>query len=138
MVQDNFAGDLQLEVINGVDVTPPTNKKEIWSGYGGAAGVTVLWTGKTMKAHLTWDVGDLAPGQWDVLTVVVSTDMNTGNGNGKNLKFPNGHQEYTSEGEHCLNSGATATGIVTIDSGVWEVSNTTDEICVETGEEIII
>jgi hypothetical protein len=61
----------------------------------------------------------------------VSTDINTGTGNGKK----DGHQEYTSEGTHCLNSGATAKGSVVLNGLVWEVTDTTEEICVVTGEE---
>jgi len=134
MVKDNFAGDLEVVLVNGVSVVKPPGKKDnTWNGTGLATGVTIWWTGNTAKAHMTWDVGDIASMSWESLVIVVATDMNTGNGNGNNQKFPNGHQEYTSEGEHCLNSGATATGLVTLGSGVWEVSNTSDEICVEVG-----
>ena len=117
IVKDNLGGDLELN-----DWLESTGTFTYWT------------TGKTEKVHLVWTVGDLAPAQSETLSLLVSTDMNTGHGNGKNPKFPDGHQEYTSEGEHCLNSGATAKGFVTLASGVWEVSDTTDEICVVTGQ----
>ena len=115
MVKDNLGGDLEL------------NDYEI------CVGTVNSWTtGKTEKVHLTWEeIGTLYPGQTETMWLLVSTDINTGTGNGKNP----GHQEYTSEGTHCLNSGATAKGLVELPSGVvWEVTDTTDEICVETGE----
>jgi len=84
--------------------------------------VTILWTGKTEKAHLFWDVdgGTLGPGETRTLTVVVATDQN-----------PKGQQEYTSEGEHCLNSGATVKGTIHNE----QLSATTDPICVNTGDD---
>jgi hypothetical protein len=117
IVKDNLGGDLELN-----DWLESTGTFDSWT------------TGKTEKVHLVWTVGDLAPAQSETLLLLVSTDMNTGHGNGKNPQFPEGHQEYTSPGEHCLNSGATAKGFVTLASGLWEVSDTTDEICVETGQ----
>lgn len=113
MVKDNLGGDLELN-----EWSKSTGTFDHWT------------TGKTEKVHMMWDVGTLAPGQTETLWLLVSTDINTGTGNGKKP----GHQEYTSEGEHCLNSGATAKGLVTLASGVWEVADTTDEICVETGQ----
>ena len=115
MVKDNLGGDLELN-----EGAVSTGAFDSWT------------TGKTEKVHMTWDVGTLAPGQTETMWLLVSTDVNTGTGNGKK----NGHQEYTSTGEHCLNSGATAKGLVVLPSGdTWEVTDTTEEICVETGEE---
>lgn len=140
MVKDNFGGDLELvstDIADDAELpdttwTPGTSKKKKENYLSDNTGnVTVSWSGKTQKVHLSWDVGDLEPGDSATLTVVVATDMNTG----KNDKFPEGHQEYTSGDEHCLNSGATATGFVTLNSGVWEVSDTSDEICVVVGED---
>jgi hypothetical protein len=90
-VKDNLGGDLMLEY---------------WVTSQGTAGITKL-SGKTAKAHLMWEVGDVLSGSWAISDLEVSTDENTGNGNGKNQKFPDGHQEYTETGTHYLNSGAT-------------------------------
>jgi len=131
MVKDNFGGDLELVSLDGVSAPSPATAKKDTHTWGitpaGNAG-TILYTGKTDKAHLFWtNVGTLAPTDSATLTVVVATDINTGTGNGK----ISGHQEYTSEGEHCLNSGATATGLF----DGWEVIARSHEICVEVGEE---
>ncbi|MFX1346488.1 MAG: hypothetical protein ACFFAI_15425 [Promethearchaeota archaeon] len=52
--------------------------------------------GKSEKVFLTWDVGDLLPGETARLILLVSTDLN-----------PEGKQEYTSPGDYELNSGST-------------------------------
>jgi hypothetical protein len=118
LVKDNLGGDLELI-----------------EAYGNAVGTVATWTtGKTEKVHMVWeDIGTLAPGDVQSLTLVVSTDINTGDGNGKK---PKGHQEYTSEPGtvHELNSGATARGNVAFESGVFEVSDTSDSIEVEIGQ----
>jgi hypothetical protein len=137
MVKDNFGGDLELvstDVFNdGIDPdttwTPGPGKKS--TALDNTGTITVQWTGKTQKVHMFWNVGTLNPGDTVMLTVVVSTDVNTGDGNGKKAS---GHQEYTSEGEHCLNSGATAKGIVSWDID-FEVDYSTDPICINTGDE---
>ena len=139
VVKDNFGGDLEVVSVGGVTVNSsaalPLKGKQKEDTYSTSVGnVTILWTGKTEKAHLFWDVGTLTPGQSATLTLLVSTDMNTGHGNGKNLKFPDGHQEYTSPGTHCLNSGATATGML----DGWEMTASSDEICVEVTEAVLI
>jgi len=128
VVQDNFGGDLELLKVNGEPVTQPTNKKDTWSATSGAD-VDVMWTGKTLKAHLWWDVGTLVPRQTETLTVVVSTDINPGQGKKTPPK-----NEYTETGTHCLNSGATATGML----DGWEVIASSDEICVEVTEAVLI
>ena len=48
----------------------------------------------------------------------------------KNQKFPDGHQEFTSSGEHCLNSGAYFEGYIG-DDFIWGDSNS---ICVDVQE----
>jgi hypothetical protein len=130
IAKDNFGGDLEVVSVDGVAVNSstaaPLKGKQKEATYSTSVGnVTILWTGKTEKAHLFWDVedGTLSPGETHTLMVVVATDQN-----------PKGKQEYTSEVRHCLNSGATAKGFVTLPSGVWEVTDTTDEICVNTGD----
>ena len=129
MVKDNFGGDLELvstQVDGGTIYDwsgyPLTKKKKDSSLIQGE--VTVEWSGKSEKAHLFWNVedGTLSPGETHTLTVVVATDMN-----------PAGHQQYTSEGDHYLNSGATAKGFVMWDSIEFEVDYTTDPIMVTTG-----
>ncbi len=139
MVKDNFGGDLRVVSVDlWGDMMPPTmvddpsiigGKKPTWTD--GTTGVKIQWTGKTQKAHFWWNVGALQanfspPPQMATLFVVVATDTNPGKG--KNAP----HQEYTSEGEHCLNSGATASGDIDSDwpGPVWDRS---PEICVETG-----
>ncbi len=57
---------------------------------------------------MSWDVGTLAPGESMFIQLHVSTDINTGTGNGKK----GGHQEYSSAGPTELNSGATAKGLL--------------------------
>ena len=66
---------------------------------------TVSYTtkGKSEKVFLTWEIGDLPPGETARLILLVSTDYNPG----KNNKYPDGHQEYTTPGDYELNSGAT-------------------------------
>ena len=92
--------------VNGVEVDPPANKKDTWTDSTG--NVSVLWTGKTLKAHIWWDVDTLNPGETDTLLLTVSTDLNSGQGK----KTPPGQNEYTSAGIHELNSGATASGML--------------------------
>ncbi len=53
-------------------------------------------TGKSLKIHLFWHVGTLAPGEEAHLFFIASTDLN-----------PAGKQEYTSPGRYELNSGPT-------------------------------
>ena len=59
--------------------------------------------GNTEKNHITWTLGNVADANDAELILEISTDVNTGHGNGKKSS---GHQEYTSEGWHDLNSGA--------------------------------
>jgi hypothetical protein len=86
-VKDNLGGDLTLGY---------------WDVSDGVSGVSKT-SGKTQKQHLLWEIGDVPSGYnfWSDLAVL--TDTNTGTGNGKK----SGHQEYTEEGIHYLNSGAT-------------------------------
>jgi len=62
VVKDRLGGDLELLEVNGAPVTQPANKKDSDT----IGNVTVMWTGKTLKAHITWDVGDLdeGDGEW--------------------------------------------------------------------------
>ncbi len=106
MVKDNLGGYLELLAVNGEEVDQPTNKKDDWTDSTG--NVSVLWTGKTLKAHLWWAVHTLNPGETDTLLLTVSTDLNPGQGK----KTPPGQNEYTSTGIHELNSGATASGML--------------------------
>lgn len=116
-VKDRLGGDLMLD-----DWEMTTGTLDTWT------------KGKSQKVFLTWEnIGTLAPGQSEILDLLVCTDINPGTGNSKKP----GHQEYTEAGTHCLNSGATAKGLVELASGVWEVSDTADEICIEVVEPVI-
>jgi hypothetical protein len=101
VVKDNLGGDLEIDswyiwahpdLADGyLDITPD-------------AGVVTV-TGKTEKVHLNWEAGEIDSGEGFYSDLEVSTDINTGTGNGKK----GGHQEYTDEVDtvHELNSGAT-------------------------------
>lgn len=127
LVKDNFGGDLELLEIGGEEVDQPTNKKDKWTGSDGAAGVTVMWTGRTLKAHMDWAIASIADGGTTTLTVLVSTDINPGQSKDKD-KGTSGKNEYTEDGEHCLNSGPTVYVVISD----YEVSYTDfNEICVD-------
>ena len=122
-ITDRFGGDLMIDSIN----TTAGNYTFVYMDYGtkeatvnitdqlGAVVITdaglnktgvrigaepyefnISWTGKTHKAHFEWTIGALASGASTGITINVSTDTN-----------PADHQEYTSIGDHELNSGAT-------------------------------
>lgn len=110
-LKDRLGGDLVLVDVGYTDPFPDTYYTK----------------GKTEKAFLGWDVGSLDPGETATFYVDVATDTNTGTGNGKKA----GHQEYTSAGEHELNSGATAKGMLR----EIEVCDTSDSITVEVVED---
>lgn len=80
VVKDNLAAELAINMTFGFHKTKGS--------------VSYYTTGRSEKVHLTWQVGDLAPGERVVLWFKVFTDMN-----------PAGRQEYTSPGEYDLNSG---------------------------------
>ena len=102
IIKDNLGGDLELLQVNGEEVEKPAGKKVEWVGPDDAEGVTVWWTGKSEKVHLTWDIPDLAPGETARLVLLIATDVNPGQG-----KKTQPVNEYTEEGPHDLNSGAT-------------------------------
>ncbi len=87
VVKDNLGGDLEVD---------------LWDTYVGET--IIKFSGKTKKAHLTWKNLRYTPSDnmWVMSDLYISTDVNPGTGNGKKP----GHQEYTEEGEHYLNSGA--------------------------------
>jgi len=110
-LHDRLGGDLEWHVI-------------AW--YSGLIGGMDEYTrGKTEKVFINfYDGFTLAPGQEEWLfSVTVSPDINTGTGNGKKA----GHQEYTSTGEHCLNSGAWFGGYI----GDEYIEASTNPVCVE-------
>ena len=84
---------------------PITNVK-VSDRFGGEFGVEILipgpqgeveltYSGKTEKVSLFWNIGTLFEGQTATLTLNVFTDTN-----------PGGQPEFTSPGEHLMNSGA--------------------------------
>lgn len=129
VVKDNFGGDLELVSVDTNPVVKPDGKKvsTLTPISVGVGEVTVDWTGNSAKAHMTWDVGDLAFEDSASLTVVVATDINPGHGKPGKVNPKN---EYTSPGIHYLNSGATVTGMI----GELEVSHTSNSISVDVVE----
>lgn len=100
VVKDNLGGDLKL-----LQVSPDNSTwYDVAAGEKKGSdtpmtGVTVNWTGKTLKVHLTWNVDPLpSEGDSDSLYLRIATDVN-----------PGGQQEYTDDvaTQHELNSGAT-------------------------------
>jgi hypothetical protein len=132
IVKDNIAGDLELISAGGIIPTGPSTKKKKDNSevlVTPVGDVTVQWSGNTEKVHLSWDVGDMDPGASASLTVVVATDLNQGQG-----KKAEGKNEYTSPGEHTLNSGATAKGLI----GDVEVNHKSNSISVNVVEPVAI
>lgn len=131
VVKDNFGGDLEVVSVGGVAVSSSDGvtikgKQKEWTYATPVGPVTILWTGKSEKAHLTWDIASLAPGT-TTLTVVVATDVNPGQ-----AAKTNGKNQYTSVEEHCLNSGPTAIDV--IDDITLEFEDQ-DAICVNIGDD---
>ena len=56
---------------------------------------TFTTEGPSDQVFLTWEIGDLAPGETARLIILISTDQN-----------PSGNQEYTCPGTYVLNCGA--------------------------------
>ncbi len=132
VVKDNLGGDLML-------VSTDDGDSDLFDGWGELSSdaekknnavteppVTVWWSGKTKKAHLSWNVEELGLGDDATLTLVVQTDINPG-------QKPKDTEvlEYTSEGLHDLNSGATLKFSVTIANVNIYLVLTTDELKVE-------
>jgi hypothetical protein len=110
-LHDRLGGDLHWHIL---------------SYYSFLIGDADLYTrGKTNKWFLNfYDGFTLAPDQEEWLfSITVSPDVNTGTGNDKKA----GHQEFTSAGEHCLNSGAWFEGYI----GDEYIEATTNPVCVE-------
>lgn len=82
-------------------------------------GFWVYWTGKSVKAHFQWDIGEMNCGETKTIFVTVSTDVN-----------PAGWQEYTSCGWYYLNSGATVKAIVESTGEQFSAESGGIEICV--------
>jgi hypothetical protein len=103
-----------------------------WILYYSPLGPLDVYTrGKTEKVFYDFEGDfDLADGATAYFEIWVSPDKNTGNGNGKNNNFPDGHQEYTSPGEHCLNSGAWFEGWIDDEY----IEGSTEPVCVEVEE----
>ncbi|MHC4540266.1 MAG: hypothetical protein ACYS74_10860 [Planctomycetota bacterium] len=106
VVKDRLGGDLEF-----VDASPYPD--------------TVDTKGNSEKVFLEWELGTLAGGASTTIDLLVATDINPGNSSQKNPKP--GKQEYTSEGEKVLNSGANAKGILL----GYQVSDSSESIIVE-------
>jgi hypothetical protein len=111
-MHDRLGGDLELV---DLDASP-------------LIGVADVYTkGKTEKVFINWYDGfTLGSGESVSANITVSPDVNTGTGNGKKA----GHQEYTSPGIHCLNSGASFAGYI----GDESIEASTAPVCVEVVE----
>ncbi len=104
VVKDRLGGDLEVDDPGAFVVSGPPGKNQ---------------KNRTGKMFMSWDVGDLGPGESQTTTIIVSTDIN-----------PGGHQEYTEAGMHCLNSGANVKGVFLGK----QVSDTSDPIIIEVSE----
>ncbi|MFX1531573.1 MAG: hypothetical protein ACFFBC_10710 [Promethearchaeota archaeon] len=82
LITDRFGAEIEIDELFPSMITHGT--------------VSYATKGKSEKVFLTWDVGDLLPGETARLIFLVSTDLN-----------PAGKQEYTSPGDYELNSGST-------------------------------
>ncbi|MHC4657781.1 MAG: hypothetical protein ACYS83_01205 [Planctomycetota bacterium] len=98
VVKDNLGGDLEMHLtfIGGqypgkVLPQPPSQAPTVDKK-----------SGKTEKLHLSWSLADLGNGAITQLFLEISTDVNDGQGKKSVPK-----NEYTSDGPHDLNSGAT-------------------------------
>lgn len=100
VVKDNLAAELAINTTFGFHKTKGS--------------VSYYTTGASEKVHLTWQVGDLAPGEMVVLWFKVFTDLN-----------PAGRQEYTSPGEYELNSGPTMKFEIDGIQDSWELNSIT-------------
>jgi hypothetical protein len=111
-VHDRIGGDLESD----------------WEAYTAVLGPLDMYTrGKTQKVFYDFEGDfDLADGQTVFFRIWVSPDINTGTGNGKKP----GHPEFTSTGEHCLNSGSWFEGWIGDDY----IEASTMPICVEVEE----
>lgn len=118
VVKDNLGGDLEMHLcVDGCDyfgkalpqplsMTPDVPKK----------------SGKTEKLHLSWDLADFDG--FEQLYLEISTDVNPGQ-----TKKDLHKNEYTSEGEHDLNSGATLK---------FTDPDTLNQLCAHTGPITVI
>lgn len=138
---EDWHWDLEVTMKNLTDETLTVTKLHDrlggdieWHGIGWYSGLIgdldIDYKGKTDKVFINfYDGFSLAPGQEEWLfSMNISPDVNTGTGNGKK----SGHQEYTSPGEHCLNSGATFEGYFGDEEEYVEAS--TEPVCVEVFE----
>jgi hypothetical protein len=113
-VHDRVGGDLESD----------------WMQYTTVLGPLDMYTrGKTEKVFYDFEGDfDLLDGASVNFKIWVSPDVNTGTGNGKKP----GKQEYTSPGEHCLNSGAWLEGWI----GDEYFETSTNPVCVDVVEYI--
>jgi hypothetical protein len=84
-----------------VDSVPGTLNRDGISFGSEPFAFDIYWTGRSVKVHFQWNIGDMIGGTSRTIFLVVSTDTN-----------PAGHQEYTSPGCYELNSGATVKALV--------------------------
>jgi len=119
VVTDRLGGELEVDDVNYVSQSEGPVSLFDRTKNGKKKG------GKTEKHHISWDVGDVNDANSAELVLEISTDINTGTGKGKK----SGHQEYTSTGEHCLNSGAVLK-FIDPQTG-FQLSAHTPEICIE-------
>ncbi len=96
VVTDRFSADIELGQ-HGPNEGYPLYEGAVAAITCGDVNIEPVSQAQPEGATLvTWTIGTMAPKSSCRLSVRVSTDIN-----------PAGQQEYTSPGEHCLNSGAT-------------------------------
>jgi hypothetical protein len=98
VITDRFGAEIEIDEPFPYSITHGTvsNTTTEDKSKGPAKGKPDKRKGTSEKVFLTWEIGDLDPGETARLILLVSTDLN-----------PAGHQEYTSPGIYELNSGAT-------------------------------
>jgi hypothetical protein len=102
VIKDRLGGDLEVHDRDNRATTTATDTNINPDYIDGTWDLDVK--GKTRKVFIEWDVDSVANSGTATLGFYISTDINTGTGNGRK---PVGHQEYTEGGPHVLNSGAT-------------------------------
>ncbi len=125
-VKDRFAGNLAVGDSPVTKFLKPNDQLDIIDSEVNLE-CDLSQKGKTQKEFLDCEVGDLADQGTASVQVTAETDFNHGQGK----KNPIGQREYTSCGEHDVNSGATVTYTLPDDT---IVEASTDSVTVDVFE----